>query len=189
MANVYGKFIPPGQGGGKFFKLADGEKAVIRLISDEPLLRNSSYQGGPPSTRYSWVVYNHDAEQAQIMDQSVMVYKSIENMAVSRWGDPTTYDVEIKRTGTGTETRYWLTPLPNSQDLTREQKTEAAAIDLKEQFPNGVYASEVYDGKEIPAEGGDDQRAVDPNDFPTDPQGMGGTELSADEIDVNDIPF
>lgn len=149
MSNMYGKYTPPAGGGNKYFRLKDGETATIRLFSDEPLVRNSNYQG-KPSTKYSWIVYNSDLRCAQIMDQSVLVYKSIENMALSPWGDPTSYSVQIKRVGEGTATRYFFTPLPNSVSLTIEEENACKDIDLRKEYPNGILVSEAYEGKEVP---------------------------------------
>lgn len=149
MTNMYGKYTPPAGTGGSYLKLKDGESAKIRIFSDEPLVRNDNFQG-KPTTRYTWVIYNLSENKAQIMDQSVLVYKSIENMALSEWGDPCSYNVQIKRTGEGTATRYFFTPLPHSQSLTAEQEAECQAIDLKAKYPTGILLSEAYEGKEVP---------------------------------------
>ncbi|SRR6266849_2676551 len=150
MSNVYGKYIPPAGGGTKYLKLKDGESAKIRIFSDEPLVRNTTNLQGKPQTKYTWIVYNHDLNGAQVMDQSVLVYKSIENMALSPWGDPTSYDVSIKRTGESTATRYFFTPMPNSQPLTAEQENSCKELDLKKEYPNGILVSEAYEGQAVP---------------------------------------
>lgn len=166
MSNMYGKYTPPAGGGNKYFKLKDGESATVRFFSDEPLVRNTSFQG-KPQTKYAWVVFNYDSNNAQIMDQSVLVYKSVENMALSPWGDPTSYSVQVKRVGEGTSTRYFFTPMPNSQPLTTEQTEECKTIDLKKEYENGIFVSEAYEGKEVPIAANED-KASDDNWVPND---------------------
>lgn len=165
MSNMYGKYIPSTGTSNKYFKLKDGERAKIRIFSDEPLVRNTSFQG-KPQTKYTWIIYNYDLKCPQIMDQSVLVYKSIENMALSEWGDPTSYNVSCNRTGEGTATRYFFTPLPNSASLTPEEEIACKSFDLKKEYENGIFVSEAYEGKEIPS--ANENESKDENWVPTD---------------------
>jgi hypothetical protein len=81
------------------------------------------------STRYAWVVWNHNEGKAQVFSQGKSVFNQLADL-VPDWGEPTDYDITVKRTGEQLETRYSVNPAPKSIDLTKEQKDECAKIDL-----------------------------------------------------------
>lgn len=116
----------PSSGGGDFLKLKDGDKVQIRLTTDPAI---SVYkQGDRP--RYSWVVFNRGTKQPQIYSAGVSVYNAIADM-FDEWGDPTTFDITIKRTGSSIQdTSYSVLPVKTSPDLTNEQVEECDKIDL-----------------------------------------------------------
>jgi hypothetical protein len=139
MPNVYETYQPPASEGGTWLKLEDGESAKIRLTS-EPYLVTKVFKDRESgeekiNTRYVWVVYNRLTKVGQILEAGVLVYKQVANYATDEdWGDPSEYDMTIKREGTGTDTRYYLTPSPKRIDLTVEERNAVMAVDLKNAY-------------------------------------------------------
>lgn len=152
--NLYGQYTPPAQGGGLFVKLEDGDQAQLRIAS-EPLIFNKKFdRGGEVSitTRYAWVVWNYQESKAQVFEQGVRFFRAIHNLATTdAWGDPTSYDIQVKREGTGTDTQYHVSPLPNKAALSAEAKEAVTKIDLKKAVGgSGIWLSEAIAGKEVP---------------------------------------
>lgn len=151
--NVYGTYVPPASGGGSYFKLADGESAKVRLTTEPYIFykENQFDEDKPPATRYGWIVYNRDENKAQAMEQGVLFYKQIAKLAIDEdWGDPTEYDIKITRDGTGTDTRYYVNPVPKRDKLTSDQLKAAEALDPTKLFENSIPLSQV-DGTTQPA--------------------------------------
>lgn len=116
----------PSAGGGDYLKLKDGDRVKLRIAS-EPAI--SVYKAGD-RPRYAWVVWNRDLEKAQVYSTGVSVFTGVADL-VEEWGEPTEFDVAIKRTGSGmNDTSYSVTPVKISADLTKEQLELVKAIDL-----------------------------------------------------------
>lgn len=131
--NIYGQYEPP-KGSGQFFALEDGKSARVRFQSDPYAYEDSFKQADGTSrisTRYAWVVYNHEEGKAQILKQSGTFFSSLAALAKDAdYGDPTEYDVKITRAGTGTETKYTIVPTKNTVELTPDMQGEVAALDI-----------------------------------------------------------
>jgi hypothetical protein len=128
--SVYTDYKLPNNSGG-YLKIEDGQSLKLRIVS-EPVVFENEFKGNL-STRYAWVVWNMDEEIAQAWVGNVTFYRSIANLAQDEdWGDPKTYAIKVKREGTGTDTKYHVTPvaLPEDQKLTDGQRTEIAKVDL-----------------------------------------------------------
>jgi hypothetical protein len=96
------------------------------------------------STRYGWLVWNQDEQTAQIIQQSATFFKNLAVLAQDEeYGDPTGYDIKIKRVGQGLETTYTITPSANREPLGESAKKELAAIDLIEKLKASPYAQHV----------------------------------------------
>jgi hypothetical protein len=127
MPSVYQTHKPAGGGDSLFLKLKDGESVKIRIAS-EPAVYTPEFDGNV-STRYAWVVFNRNEKKAQVFSQGVSVFRQLADL-VEEWGEPTSFDLTIKRTGEMLETRYSVTPAPKSVDLTAEEQAECEKIDL-----------------------------------------------------------
>lgn len=144
MANPYKTYNPPAGEGGLYLKLEDGDQVKIRIVG-EPVV----YIDRWGNTRYAWKVYNHDAEAGMVFQQAVTGYRAIAAYAQDEdWGDPTTYDLKVSRDGTGKNTKYHITPVPNSKPLTKDQQAKADEVDLSKAIKGGVPLSEAAKGKE-----------------------------------------
>lgn len=121
----------PGNSDDLYCKLLDGDKIKGRIVGEPSM---SVYkQGDKP--RYSWLIFVREkngkpVNRPQILTKGISVYNGIADLAED-WGDPTEFDVAIKRTGSGLQdTEYSVTPVKSSPDLTKEELAEAEKINL-----------------------------------------------------------
>jgi hypothetical protein len=137
----------PGSSDGLYLKLADGDKVKGRIAS-EPAI--SVYKEGD-KPRYSWIIFVREfngktVNRPQILTKGISVYTGIADL-VEEWGEPTEFDVVIKRTGAGlNDTEYSVTPVRTSPILTKEQLAEAAKIDLCQAIKGKLLSDYVEDG-------------------------------------------
>lgn len=109
-----------------FLRLKDGDRVKLRILS-EPAV--TVYKKGD-KPRYAWKVLNRDKGIPQVYGAGVSVYSQIADL-VEEWGEPTEFDIVIKRTGAGlSDTSYSVTPVRQSDDPTEDQKKSANLIDL-----------------------------------------------------------
>jgi hypothetical protein len=174
--NIYKTYKPPVTSGGKYLKFEDGESYKLRIVG-EPIIFNNEYNG-TMSTRYAWVVYNHDLGAPQILQGGINMYKQVANLGQDDdWGDPTQYDIKVRREGTGTDTKYMVSAVPNKgTSLTDEQMNAATAIELKKDIaasPNShqvMWLSEASDAQANKKDNSisieDLGKPVDPNEIP-----------------------
>lgn len=126
MGNSIYQTHKPDSGGGVYLKLKDGDKVKLRITS-EPAI--SVYKEGD-KPRYSWVVWNRGAKQAQVYTAGISVYSQIADL-VDEWGEPTSFDLTIKREGSGMQdTSYLVSPVRESAELTKDEQAEVDKIDL-----------------------------------------------------------
>jgi hypothetical protein len=130
MASIYQSHKPAaGEGGGLYLRLNDGETVRLRLAS-EPVIYESEYKD-TLSTKYAWIVYNQDAKQAQVFQQSARFFKQVAALANDdEWGDPTEYDIKVTRQGIETDTTYTVMPSANREALDSEAREAIAKLDL-----------------------------------------------------------
>ncbi|MDQ0923307.1 hypothetical protein QF038_001815 [Pseudarthrobacter sp. W1I19] len=174
--DAYKKYVAP-SAPSRYFKLDDGKTAKIRVCS-EAFVYTDEYKG-KVSTRYAWVIWNFTEEMAQVWQASVTSFKAVQALAVNEeWGDPTQYNINITREGTGKETTYAITPSPNRNPLTVEQSDAAANLDLFEVVENAIPLSQLVDeGTELPVPA----KRTERDNIPTDDQ--------VTKINIDDIPF
>lgn len=110
MGNVYKEYTPPESASGLYHKFEDGVTYRFRIAS-EPAVFETSFPA-PDGTenvsgKYAWVVWNVDKKMVQVLQLPVTGYKQIAALASDdEYGDPTTYDLKITRTGSGFDTKY-----------------------------------------------------------------------------------
>ena len=90
--------------------------------------------GSKPRHRYQLLVidksnlsredgYGSEGPQVKVLETGISVMKGIKTYATDPdYGDPTTYDIKIKKEGSGKETRYAVVPSPKTSELTEEEK-------------------------------------------------------------------
>jgi len=128
MADISKKYPTINTGGGLFLKIADGETVKVRLVSD-PIYFDNIFKDTMTS-RFAWVIWNHDAQTAQIWATNGATYNSIKDLVLDEeYGDPSEYDIKITRTGVEQQTRYSVRPGTKRYDLTDKEKAECDKLD------------------------------------------------------------
>lgn len=90
-------------------------------------------RGEKPQTRYQMLVldknnwnpekgYGSDGAQVKVLEVGRSVITAIKQFALDPdYGNPTTYDLKIKKEGSGRDTRYSVSPSPKKSELTDEE--------------------------------------------------------------------
>jgi hypothetical protein len=151
MSNFWGK-IETGNGS-KYLKL-DNEETVVRVASGPsmidvhfeesfsgvkkriicpgagcPLCRN----GSVPYKRLTMKVISREDGQAYLFECGMMIANDIKRHALNPdYGDPTKYDIKIKKTGAGKQTKYKVFAYPNKSEVTASEATQLSEIDMSE---------------------------------------------------------
>lgn len=156
--SIYQTYKPAGGSDGLFLKIQDGESVTLRIASEPAIFTQEFNNDGEVSvsTKFAWVAWNRGEKKAQIFNGGKSIYSQIADL-VEEWGEPTDFDIKVKRTGQMLETRYSVTPLPKSDPLTKEEKAECDKIDLlkavKGQWLKNFEANQedkVYDVDDAP---------------------------------------
>jgi hypothetical protein len=129
--SIYTTYKPAGGSDGLYLKLQDGDSAKVRIASEPAIFTQEFNNEGEItlSTKFAWVVWNRADKKAQVFNGGKSIYNQIADL-VEEWGEPTTFDITVKRTGQMLETRYSVNPAPKSQDLTDEEQAACDKIDL-----------------------------------------------------------
>jgi len=135
----------PERGDGLFLKTEDGDNIRLRFLG-LPAVFDSSYTDPVSkkvtvSTKYSWPVYNFEAEKVQILTKGAAVYKALNTLIQDDdWGDPIKYDIKLSHTGKGTDTKYSLSPSPKSLDLPKDlEELDVVEIAKKSPYNENVH--------------------------------------------------
>lgn len=170
--NLYGQYTPPTAGGGKYLKIEDGQTVKLRILG-YPVVFTKQFPGSENvSTRYAWVVFNQDTQEAQSFEQGITVFKRIQALSLDPdWGDTSNYDVKVTRMGTGTETEYTINPSPKSEPLSKDQLEKVASINLQSIHEGAIPFEEAVKGKTPPK------------------KDVVISDISDEPISLEDIPF
>jgi hypothetical protein len=142
--SIYTEHKPEG-GDGLFLKLKDGDSFKLRAMS-EPVITLYKETDKP---RYANIFYNHDTKKVQIFGYGISIYSQIAAL-VEDWGEPTDFDIRIKREGSGaTDTSYLVTPVKQSTEPPQEALLEAEKIDLPEKT-KGKWLTEYAEDHILP---------------------------------------
>jgi len=141
MSNPYQSYTPP-KNEGLYFKFEDGKTSKIRILPNEPLIFKSEFNGNFRDL-YAWLVYNYESEKVQLMQLPISGFRQIHDLATGEWGNPTDYDIQVRRDGSGLETKYSIQPTRESGTVPDKALGEAKLIDLKEKVAAGKGVSVV----------------------------------------------
>lgn len=93
-------------------------KKVICLGAGCPICK----AGHAPQFRYQIQVIDRLDGKIKILEQGPTVFNAIKAYAVDpEYGDPSKYDIKIKKEGSGRDTKYSVLASPNKSDLTEEE--------------------------------------------------------------------
>ena len=80
-------------------------------------------EGHIPQKRFQVLVLDREDNKIKILEGGVSIFKQIKELAMDTdYGDPTLYDIKIKKEGQGRETKYSVLASPNKSQLTAEEK-------------------------------------------------------------------
>lgn len=156
----------PVSAGGLFLKINDGENVRLRVL-DIPVAFDSEYEG-KISRKWAWPVYNHDEEEVQIFQGGSTIFNQIEALVQDDdWGDPVEYDIKVSRSGTGTDTKYNVSPSPKSKDVPTdiEMPNVVAVISKSPSASNVRKLGEAPTQKDVVLEDIDD-KPIDLSEIP-----------------------
>lgn len=79
--------------------------------------------GRTPGTRYQALVLNRATAKVEILEGGPQIFRQVKDYAVDPdYGDPSKYDIKIKKEGSGRDTRYSVKAAPNKTELTPEEQ-------------------------------------------------------------------
>ena len=81
--------------------------------------------GSVPQNRFQVLAINRspDSGKVEILEGGPRIFGAIRDLAVDPdYGDPTEYDIKIRKEGSGRDTKYAVTPLPRKIPLTAEER-------------------------------------------------------------------
>ena len=80
-------------------------------------------EGHVPQKRFQVLVIDRTDSKIKILEGGVSIFKQIKDIAMDPdYGDPTFYDLKIKKEGQGRETKYSVLASPNKSQLSEEEK-------------------------------------------------------------------
>lgn len=159
--------------GFEYWSEENGKRTPVRVKAEAEIKPDEiakDKEGKPGRVKHFWAlpVYNYREARIQIMEiTQAGIQTALTTYAQDEdWGDPTEYDVVIKRTGEDLNTTYEVIPKPRQElkpEIVKMWKEVSATLDLNELFA-----------------GGD----------PFNP-GTAGTKKAApaEEVDIDDIPW
>lgn len=164
--SLYSSNKPTG-GNGLFLKIDPDKSAKLRILG-LPIAFDSEYEG-KVSKKWAWPVYNHDEEKVQILQGGAQIYTGLLALIEDDdWGDPAEYDITVKRSGSGTDTKYAV----NGARTSKEVPADLEIPDVQAVIGASPSASNVRKlGEEAP------QKDVVLDDISDEP------------IDLSEIPF
>jgi hypothetical protein len=164
-----------GGGSNTYLRLKDGDNVKVRIFG-EPVVFQNDYNG-QLSTKFAYVVWNYEQETAQVFQFGKKIAGYLDDLADNEdWGDVTTYDIRLGRTGSGlNDTEYSVQPSPKSQPLTEEQKAELADLNLSILIPGSISVADAKNGDTPKAPVAKDEALKDIDD--------------TNDVDLSEIPF
>jgi hypothetical protein len=178
--SIYNTYKPT-SGGDLYLKLKDGDSVKLRIAS-EPVIFTNDFDG-KITERFAWVVYNRNDKKAQVYAAGKSVYGQLADL-VEEWGEPTEYDITIKRSGEGLETKYGVVPSPTSLDLTGDEKKAVDEVDLLKATGGRWLQDFAKDGK-LPDPKVKSESTTTTSEVPVEAY----ADVSDEEINLDDIPF
>jgi hypothetical protein len=104
------------------------------------IMKNPDYE---IKEAFHWLVVDRDDGEVKIFTATATVYKKIKEYAQKpKWGDPTKYDIEVKRTEEPGSGYYSVSPDPDKSDLTDNELFDVRSLKIEEKIPNARLLSE-----------------------------------------------
>lgn len=151
---------------GLFVKIAANSEVRLRFVG--PLFRRmEQFKDQEPKVRFysrcilRTKVENKAVNEAKVFGFGTMIKNMLADLALDEdWGNPEHYDVVVKRTGEGMDTKYAVVPKQPSK-LDGALHAEAMAIDLEAVLEKGSSAPKSEPTAPVPSDTGYDPFADD----------------------------
>jgi len=105
-------------------------------------------KGSKPKSRYQCKVIDRRDNTVKMLDVGLSIISQIQAYAKEPdYGDPTKYDIKLKKEGKGLDTRYTTIPSRNMEPLTEEQLKAVEEFPSVEQVNKALSIDEI---KEMP---------------------------------------
>lgn len=167
MADDYGR--DPRSGSGQYLALKTKDEVVIIRIASAPYREPKVWKEGErkPAANdavagyteaqwaaimanpdfnvtevFSWKVIDRADSKPKIFSSTPGVYKKIKAFAQQeQWGDPKTYDIQIKRTEDPGPGYYDVMALPNKTEITEKEQEAVDSLEMTKLSPNARLSS------------------------------------------------
>lgn len=148
-----------------FLKIKSGETVTIRIITETFYRQQVTKDGTLVDTRefkpeqweevrvsgeftlkdrFLWGVWSRDDTRAYILEVGASIYNQVKDLAIDpEYGDPRSYDIKIKRTGEGLETKYSVLPGKNNTEITDEEGNAALDLNLENRVKGARPLTEI----------------------------------------------
>ena len=168
-----------GGGGGLFTSLTDGSPVKLRVLTIDPMVSKDKWGG----TKFAFIVWNYTEDKAQILNKGISIAKEIRRLHLDEDYGANIQKMGVKITTTGQlkETKYSVDPLPNVDELTKEQVAEAKKIRLEDAIKLGQRYSKINSVDELES----------PEEVITEVEETQDVVIDDDDedVDLSDIPF
>lgn len=152
-------------GSDTYIKLQPGQKARVRVL-DYPYVSMRQFKPGDEiATRFSWPVWDYEADKVKILEQGPMVFGLIADI-VAEYGEdlPMECDLVIGRTGEALNTRYSVIPTKPQSQLPKEALSQIPV--MADIVKGGVPLKDFGAGKKPAVQGPDGDSEYKPEEVP-----------------------
>lgn len=122
---------PSASSSGEYLKISDGETVTLRIL-DSPVATEAIFERDGKKEKVfrnkflvckRTAVDDDEGGEPKQWEVGAGIYREINTLYENKkWGDPTRYDLTIKRVGAGKmDTRYSVTAIPNIRDLNQAE--------------------------------------------------------------------
>lgn len=130
---------------GGFYKFQEGDNRV-RFLTD-PVAQNKTFQDKPndPQTIFSWYIWDYRTDSIAILSKGAGFLRNVDAM-MEEWGEdvPMKCDVNIKKKGSGLETKYTWVASPVKNELPKDWDKELRP--LTEVLDNAIPINDFGNG-------------------------------------------
>lgn len=151
-----------------FYKFESGDNR-IRFLSD-PVVQNKTFPNNAmPQTIFSWYIWDYRTNAVAILSKGGSFLRNLDAV-MEEWGEdlPMKCDVNIKKSGSGMQTKYTWVASPVKDELPKEWDNDIKPLEdilenaiTIEEFGNGTDPTTDFNGDENSDQGGDPFEGMD----------------------------
>lgn len=140
---------------GLYLKLKDGDRVKMRLLAEPRRVVKIFERAGEPAgdVKQVWVwpvvKRTKEGDSLAIFEGGPMIFSQIKELVKNEdWGDPTNYDIWVKRKGTGMSTEYHVAPGLRA-DLPQETLEDVKSSDIMTKLPEHGITIDTRKNKQL----------------------------------------